>query len=203
MPFTDKPLVVLFGPSTAGKTAILGRMVRYLKVKGKNFNEGNSFIIDGDFITDNAGLKEVLEEQLLDFCNKSKVVIKKTSALLYALVHTTDYAILEVAGELLTSGDGTKLKDKDKGAAQIVRENVLHNPENKVISVILLDTDISDKESYVDTIKKEFTKKYVYESNVKIIFLINKFDKIKKGYGAEIGKTFEAEKWIEENFPNL
>lgn len=195
-----KPMVILFGPSSAGKTAILGRLLSFIDTNITD-DIGNTAKFG---ITDTiSGSKDDLREVLKAFSGKPPIEIRATESSTYAEIYTKDFTILEVAGEALI----------DKGKLKIGEGpvSVVFNSTRPKVWVIILDPDIENKTEYTGIIRQLASShdgyRYINFHRDKVIFLISKIDKVYAKYRVEhggtnyeLGNKIYMKSWVNETF---
>ncbi len=165
----DCPIVVLFGPTSCGKTMALTRLTRYLKQKDYNVAPVKSF-------------RPAQDSHYANMCNDFNNVINSDNAakgtnlisfMLVDILNTNGKKICQVL-----EAPGEYYFDKNNPQAQFPTyiQQIIQS-QNKKIWAIMVEPDWeneSDRKSYVDKIS-ELKRKT--KPKDKFLFLYNKVDK--------------------------
>lgn len=183
---SNKPIVVLFGPTCIGKTVILVRLINYLHV-----NKGYFYSIDlffHEYYYKNVPIYEI-ENRFANLFKRPVSEIEGSTIMSMCNIHSRENEIicrfLDSPGECLCP-----LNNNHNIHNNVPYEFLsdLIGSNNKKIWIFLLPLDFSQeyiiaKDSYIASIKQIAS---FISPNDNVIFLINKFDLAKTKYESMI-----------------
>lgn len=190
------PIVILFGPTSCGKTMTLVRLSRYLKDEGYTVTPDRTFRDSND-----ANYKDMCDK-LPDLIN-SEDAASGTSDMNFMLVKILKDSnpkcqILEAMGELYFDP-----KEPNKENPKYLNQ-ITNDCPNRKIWVFMLEPNWENEQyrrNYVDRIQR-FSKKI--KSKDKVILLMNKIDKA-EGLLIRTGivKYSSLVKEVTDSYPNI